>query len=72
VLSDDGRRVTRVEVLDRNIALADEPTIGALVGDDFVYVANSQWSKHDDRGRRVASRVLTPARLLSVPITFKP
>lgn len=72
VLSDDGRRISRVEVLDRNTPLADEPTIGAVVGDDFVYVANSQWSKHDDAGRRIASRAVAPARLLAVPITFRP
>jgi len=65
-LSADGRRIVRAEVLDRNLPLADEPTIGTLLGDAFVYVANSQWEKYDDDGRRRPGTALAPTVLLSL------
>jgi sugar lactone lactonase YvrE len=68
VLDASGRMVTRVEVLDRNVPRADEPTIGAVVGDHFVYVANSQWEKYDSDGSRRGGVALTAPILLSVPL----
>lgn len=67
-LSVDRRAIERAEVLDRNSEIADEPTIGTIVGDRFVYVANSQWEKHDDGGRPRPGVSLTPLVLLGVPI----
>ena len=61
-------RVARLDVVDRNVPEADEPTMGALTKDAYVYVANSQWEKYDDEGVRVPGTVLTPPRLLSVPL----
>ncbi|MDQ8166114.1 MAG: hypothetical protein P3A28_10220 [Gemmatimonadota bacterium] len=63
-----GTHFTRAEVLDRNSAIADEPTIGTLVGDAFVYVANSQWEKYDAAGRPRPNATLTRPVLLSLPI----
>ena len=68
VLDATGRRIVRAEVLDRNLAVADEPTIGAIAGQDFVYVADGQWDKHDDDGVRKPQIPLTPAVLLAVPV----
>jgi hypothetical protein len=68
VLDETGTRITRAEVLDRNFGIADEPTIGTIAGGDFVYVANSQWEKYDDAGKRLAVRPLTRAVLLAVPL----
>jgi sugar lactone lactonase YvrE len=68
VLDASGRRIDRADLLDRNSALADEPTIGAVVGREFVYIANSQWEKHDASGHRLTSRALTPPLLLAVPL----
>jgi DNA-binding beta-propeller fold protein YncE len=62
-----GARIVRAEVLDRNAAIADEPTIGTLAGDRFVYVANSQWEKYDEKGKRLPLP-LKPAILLSIPL----
>lgn len=60
IVPDEKRdRVLRVEVLDQNLAVADEPTIGTLLGDDFLYIANSQWDKFTDDGARVPSHALT-------------
>ncbi len=67
-LDRSGTRIVRVDVLDQNISLAGEPTIGAVVGDRFVYVANSQWDEYDDDGRRLPNTTLSRPRLLSVPL----
>lgn len=64
-LDETGTRLVRGEVLDRN-PLADEPTIGTLLGDEFVYVANSQWDKHDEEGAPVAGTHLKAPVLLSI------
>jgi sugar lactone lactonase YvrE len=63
-----GRSVRRLEVLDRNPAAADEPTLGAIVGDSLVYVATSAWEKYDDTGKRIAGTELRAAIALSVPL----
>jgi hypothetical protein len=68
VLDRAGTRIERAEVLDRNTAIADEPTIGTIVGGDFVYVANSQWEKYTDGGARNPARRLTAPVLLGVPL----
>jgi sugar lactone lactonase YvrE len=63
-----GSRVLRAEVLDRHIPLADEPTIGAVAGNAFVYVANSQWEKYGADGTRKGAVPLTAPLLLAVPL----
>jgi len=68
VIDPGGSRIARTEVLDRNVAIADEPTIGTIVGREFVYVANSQWEKYTDAGERKRDRALTPTVLLGVPL----
>jgi hypothetical protein len=67
-LSADGRSVRKAELLDRNSALADEPTLGVIVGDSAFYVATSQWDKFDDAGRRAPNAKLHPAMVLGVPL----
>lgn len=67
-LSADGRRIVRAETIDRNAAIADEPTAGFLDGDRFVYVANSQWAKHGPDGApRPGARLAAPV-LLALPL----
>ncbi|MFL5615911.1 MAG: SMP-30/gluconolactonase/LRE family protein [Gemmatimonadaceae bacterium] len=68
VVDATGRSIERAEVLDRNPAIADEPTIGAVVGGEFVYVANSQWEKYTDDGKRKYDRPLTAPILLGVSL----
>ncbi len=48
--------------------LADEPTIATVVGHDLIYVANSQWEKYDDQGRRKPGTTLAPTVLLALKI----
>ncbi len=68
VLDATGRRIVQAIVLDRNPAIADEPTIGAIAGPDFVYVANSQWEKFDEKGVQKDGVRLTAPVLLAVPL----
>lgn len=63
-----GTAFVRADVLDREPAVADEPTIGTIAGRDFVYVANSQWEKYDDDGVRRPAIALTRPVLLAVPL----
>jgi DNA-binding beta-propeller fold protein YncE len=64
----DGTAFTRADVLEQGSAEADEPTIGAVVGDAFVFVANSQWEKYDDAGALRPGAVLRKPVLLAVPL----
>jgi sugar lactone lactonase YvrE len=68
VLDSSGRAIRRAEVIDRNIAIADEPTIGTIVGDEFIYVANSHWEKYDASGRLRPHATLRGTVLLGVPL----
>ena len=67
-LTPGGDRFTSATVIDQNSAIADEPTIGTLLGGEFVYVANSQWDKHDALGKRISAKALAPPILLAVPL----
>ena len=62
-------RFVRAEVLDQNLPVADEPTIGTMIGDNFVYVANSQWEKYDDAGVLRPGSALRRPVLLSVSVS---
>jgi hypothetical protein len=68
VLDSTGQRIVRAEVLDRNLAVADEPTIGTIVDREFVYVANSQWEEYTNAGVRRPHKPLAPVVLLGVPL----
>ena len=39
-----------------------------MMGDRFVYVANSQWEEFDDAGRLKPGAPLTRPRLVAVPV----
>jgi DNA-binding beta-propeller fold protein YncE len=64
-------QITAVEVLDRNVPLADDPTMGVVDGERFDYVANSQWEKYDDSGARRPGIPLTSPRLLTLDLMKK-
>jgi ketosteroid isomerase-like protein/sugar lactone lactonase YvrE len=64
-LSQDEKRIDRLEILEANNPLFDEPTLGVLVKDSFYYIGNSQWRSVDDKGR------LAPADKLLDSVVFK-
>lgn len=49
-LGDDGVSITAEAVLARNLPQFDEPTLGTIVGDEFLFVANSHWNRFDREG----------------------
>ncbi len=67
-LEPSGERIAAVSIVDRHLPLADEPTIATRLGSDLLYVANSQWEKYDDRGRRLPGTALAPTVVLSLKI----
>lgn len=42
--------IRSVEVLESNNPLFDEPTLGVVSRDSLFFLANSQWSRIDDKG----------------------
>jgi sugar lactone lactonase YvrE len=46
-LADDGLTVSAMELLAANLSAFDEPTLGAIRGDRFYFVANSHWNRFD-------------------------
>jgi sugar lactone lactonase YvrE len=46
-LSPDGTTITESRLLAANLPAFDEPTLGAVHGDDFYFVANSHWNRFD-------------------------
>jgi hypothetical protein len=60
-------RLVRLRERARDRVVADEPTLVVVAGPRLVYVANSQWEKHDERGVRRAGPGLEPPLGLVVP-----
>ena len=61
-LSPDGARVTRTTVLESRTSFTELPTTGAVVGDDFYFIANSQVDNERD------GSIVDPGKLASVRI----
>lgn len=58
-------RIERLETIEANNPLFDEPTLGVLVKDRFYLIANSQWGMIDQKGQ------LAPAEKLKEPVVLK-
>lgn len=63
-LSDDYRGIKAFRVLCANQPAFDEPTLGVVVNNQFVFVANSQGGKIDDNGKLAADDQLRDLVLL--------
>lgn len=50
-LSDDGLGIQDARVLASSLKSFDEPTLGAVRGDNFYFVANSHWNRFDAENR---------------------
>ncbi|MDX1509560.1 MAG: hypothetical protein R3358_14835, partial [Woeseiaceae bacterium] len=46
-LSDDGAAIVAGRILAMNLPEFDDPNLGEIVGDDFVFIANSHWPRFD-------------------------
>jgi sugar lactone lactonase YvrE len=69
VLSDDGLSITAATTLAANLEEFDEPTLGAVSGDDFYFVANSHWNRFDRENRLLAG--LSGPIVLRVPLDLQ-
>ncbi|MBS1978913.1 MAG: hypothetical protein JST46_16185 [Bacteroidetes bacterium] len=49
-LNDDAGAITRFEIIDRAHPDFGEPTLGVLRGNEFYYIANSQWEGYTESG----------------------
>ena len=64
-LGDNFKRVERLQVIEANNPVFDEPTLGVLVKDSLYFIANSQWGLVDEKGQ------LGPADKLANPIVLR-
>lgn len=56
-----GGRIVAAHTLDRPVAYEGEPTVGALIGDRYLFVSSSAWPFWTDAGvRRAEDRPLPP------------
>jgi sugar lactone lactonase YvrE len=65
-LSSDGRRVTASEVLERGTELVEDPTTGAILDDQFYFMANTGIDNLDD------DKIVDPAKLEPLHIAVVP
>ena len=66
-LARDGRSIRHIDVLERADSLLHLPTTGAVVGNRFYYIANSQFDRLGD-DNRLAPVGRSPAPLSTVRV----
>ncbi len=71
-LDDEGRKALEVRVLDRSAPGAGEPTVGAVLRGEFVYVTSSQWPFWTDDGTRRGEAPLPSVQIRRVRIDGLP
>ncbi|HEX8250222.1 MAG TPA: tetratricopeptide repeat protein [Pyrinomonadaceae bacterium] len=67
-LSKDNLRLTGAETLEANHADFNEPTLGVMAGDDFYFIANSQWEMVDEKGASAAPEKWREPVVLRLPL----
>ena len=63
VLNKEFSAITKSETLEASHADFNEPTLGVKVGNDFYYIANSQWALIGEDGKLVADKLKEPVIL---------
>jgi hypothetical protein len=66
-LAEDGLSVSGTRILARNLPDFDEPTLGTISGDEFLFVANSHWGRFDRDGN--LPEALTGPVILKIPLS---
>ena len=67
-LSPDQQRIADFTVLETHEG-PGEPTLGVVLGDAFIYVANSPWAAFDDNGARRPDVPIAKPELRRLPLT---
>lgn len=62
-LNKDFTAITKSETLEANHIDFNEPTLGVKVGDDFYYIANSQWALTNENGTLAEDKLKEPVIL---------
>ena len=71
-LDDDKTAVTSFITLHSNLEDWNEPTHGAVIGDEFRYIATSNWPSYDDEEWTVKNApALQPLRIMTLPLESK-
>jgi tetratricopeptide (TPR) repeat protein len=60
ILSRDFSKVERLQVLEANNPLFNEPSLGTILGDSFYFIANGQWEAVDQKGQIAADKLTKP------------
>jgi hypothetical protein len=63
VLNKERSAITKSETLEANHADFNEPTLGVKVGNDFYYIANSQWALTNENGTLAEDKLKEPVIL---------
>ena len=63
VLNKEFSAITKSETLEANHADFNEPTLGVKVGNDFYYIANSQWALVNEDGKLAEDKLKEPVIL---------
>ncbi len=62
-LSEDGRRITDMRILESSHPEWGEPTLGFVRGDEFIYVADAQWERYGSGGALVGEGPTRPTAI---------
>jgi len=68
-LDADGLSITASRIIAANLEEFDEPTLGFVAGDDFIFVANSHWNRFDTENALPAG--LSGPIILRAPLNLK-
>jgi hypothetical protein len=60
--------IVATDVLEANNPLFQEPTSGTVVGDTYIYIANSQWNRFDAEGQLPDASELERPLLLKIDL----
>ncbi len=67
-LDEEGFAALRVDILAQNLDGWNEPTHGVVKGDEFQYIATSNWPAYDDSGALRAGAVPAPLKIMALPL----
>ncbi|MEO8073672.1 MAG: hypothetical protein ABI891_13460 [Acidobacteriota bacterium] len=67
-LSKDSNKIERLEVLEANNPVFDDITLGVLDGNQFYFVANSQWNLLGDDGKFAAPDKLQDVSVIKISV----
>jgi WD40 repeat protein len=67
-LSKDLSKIEKFEILEANNPLFDEITLGTIIGNQFYFIANSQWNALGDGGKLAAPEKLKELNVLKLKL----